>query len=52
LILEILGQHAKKFPDRAIEVRGVPRYADIVKNGVGYYFHDPDRAERDKVYSN
>ncbi len=52
LTLEILRQHAKRVPDRSVEVRGVPRYADIVKNGVGYYFRDPARAERSKVYSN
>ncbi len=52
LTLEILRQHAKKSPDRAVEVRGVPRYADIVKNGVGHYFHDPARAERSRLYSN
>jgi predicted deacylase len=39
LILEILRQHAKKFADRAVEV-----------SGVGYYFHDPARAEKSKVY--
>ncbi|MDH7511866.1 MAG: succinylglutamate desuccinylase/aspartoacylase family protein [Clostridiales bacterium] len=52
LTMEILRQHAKRVPDRAVEVRGVPRYADIVKNGVGSYFHDPAKAERSKIYLN
>ncbi len=52
LTLEILRQHAKRVPGRAVEVRGVPRYADIVEYGVGYYFHDPARAEKSKIYLN
>ncbi|MCK7482492.1 MAG: hypothetical protein M0C28_39245 [Candidatus Moduliflexus flocculans] len=35
--LEILRQFSKKTADRPIAVRGVPRYADVVKDGVGRY---------------
>jgi predicted deacylase len=52
LILEILRQYSKKNPDRSIMVRDVPRYAEIVQNGVGHYFHDPAKAEKDKVFLN
>ena len=41
LALEILRQFSKKTPERAIKVLNVPRYAELVKNGVGRYFHDP-----------
>jgi predicted deacylase len=50
--LEILRQYSKKNPDRSILVRDIPRYADIVQNGVGHYFHDPAGAEKDRVYPN
>jgi len=50
VILEILRQYSKKYPDRAILVRDIPRYAEIVQNGVGHYFHDPSRAEKEKVF--
>lgn len=50
--LEILRQFSKKSPDRGIVVRGVPRYAEVLKNGVGHYFHDPAKAETRKVFSN
>ncbi len=50
--LEILRQFSKKYPDRGIVVRGVPRYAEVVKNGVGHYFHDPAKAETQKVILN
>jgi hypothetical protein len=52
LTLEIVNQYSKKFPDRAVLVRDIPRYAELVKNGVGHYFHDPETAASDKVYFN
>ena len=42
--LEIFRQFTKKTADRPIVLRGVPRYADVVKNGVGRYLGDPSRA--------
>ena len=42
--LEIFRQFTKKTAARPIVLRGVPRYADVVKNGVGRYLGDPSRA--------
>jgi len=52
LTLEIFRQYAKKNPERSILVRGIPRYAELVENGVGHYFRDPSKAEKDRVYMN
>lgn len=52
VVLELLRQYSRKFPQREIEVRNVPRYAEVVKNGVGHYYHDPKKADKDKVYLN
>lgn len=52
VILEIIRQFSRKFPDRAVELRNVPRYADVVKNSVGHYYHDPDKADKADVYVN
>jgi len=52
VILEIIRQFSRKFPDKAIKLRNVPRYADVVKNGVGHYYHDPDKADKADVYFN
>jgi len=49
LILEILRQFAKRNPERAMTLKNVPRYADLVRDGVGRYFHDPAAAPRDRV---
>jgi len=48
--LEIFRQYSKKYPESAIRLSGVPRYADIVKNGVGFYFHDPAKADLKFIY--
>ncbi|HYA48775.1 MAG TPA: hypothetical protein VEG35_03665 [Burkholderiales bacterium] len=52
VVLEILRQFSRRNPDKAITVRGVPRYADIVKNGVGHYFADPGQADGRRVVRN
>ncbi len=45
VILEILRQYTKKNPERSIVLRGVPRYAEIVENGVGHFLSDPSKQE-------
>jgi len=45
VMLEILRQYSKKTPGRELVVKGVPRYADVVKNGAGRYLHDPAKAD-------
>jgi len=42
--LEIFRQFSRRNADRAIVVSGVPRYAEILENGVGHYFSDPSKA--------
>jgi hypothetical protein len=50
--LEIVNQYSKKNSERAIQIKNVPRYADVVKNGVGFYYHDPDKADKSKIVYN
>jgi len=52
VILEIMRQFSRKSPDRGIEIRNVPCYAEVVKNGVGHYFHNPAEADKANVYFN
>jgi hypothetical protein len=52
VVLELIRQFSRKFPDRTIKLRNVPRYADVVKNGVGHYYHDPDKVDKTNVYFN
>ncbi|MCX6568778.1 MAG: succinylglutamate desuccinylase [Candidatus Aminicenantes bacterium] len=50
--LEIFRQFSKKTAARPIVVRGVPRYADVVKSGVGHYLADPAKAAAGIVVMN
>lgn len=52
VILEIFRQFSKKTAGRPIAVRGVPRYADVVKNGVGRFLADPSKAPAGGVVMN
>ncbi|MCK4556748.1 MAG: succinylglutamate desuccinylase/aspartoacylase family protein, partial [Candidatus Aminicenantes bacterium] len=46
LVLELMRQFSRKFPEKKIEILNVPRYAEVLKNGVGYYYHDPKTADK------
>lgn len=52
VILELMNQYSRRHPERAIKVRDVPHYAQLLENGVGHYFHDPDKADSEKIYTN
>lgn len=52
VILEIMSQFSRRNKDKAIQVSSAPRYADLVQNGVGYYYHDPEKAEKEDIYYN
>jgi hypothetical protein len=51
-VLELMRQYSRKNSDRAIQVRGVPRYAEVIEKGVGHFYHDPSRADKKNVYFN
>jgi len=50
VILEILRQFTKKNPDAEIHLTGAPRHAEVIKNGVGHYFHDPAKADPKSIH--
>jgi hypothetical protein len=52
LTLEIVNQYSRKNPETTIQISNVPRYADVVKNGVGFYYHNPEKADKNKVIHN
>ncbi len=47
--LEIIRQYSRKNPEGEIVVKNVPGYADLLKNGTGYFFKDPSKVEENKV---
>jgi predicted deacylase len=52
VVLELCRQFSRRSPERAILIQGVPRYAEVLQNGVGFYYHDPERADPKDVYTN
>ncbi len=47
-ILQILETWSEDKPDRAVTVSGVPRYAEVIKNGTGAYLKDSRSAPAGK----
>lgn len=52
VVLEILNQFSRRHSDKPIRVQNVPRYAEVVENGVGYYYNDPKDAGKENLYFN
>lgn len=50
VILELIYQFSKRNPDRAIEIQNIPRYAEVVENGIGHYYHDPGKVAKANIY--
>jgi hypothetical protein len=36
-------------PDKPVVLENVPRYAQVIENGIGHYFQNPDDAEQSRV---
>ncbi len=39
------------FPEKALII-SFPGYAEVMKNGTGYYLHDPSKADPSRVFKN
>ena len=49
-ILQILELWSEENPDKSVEVRGVPRYAEVIEKGTGYFLRNPAKADPKKIY--
>jgi hypothetical protein len=49
-ILQVMETWTEDHPDRPMVGRGVPRYKDVVAQGVGRYLHDPATARPGRLY--
>ena len=48
-ILQTFETWTEENPDKPITCVNVPKYAEVIKNGVGHYLKDPDSVNPDKV---
>jgi len=37
-------------PGKEVIINNVPKYSEVIENGVGHYFQNPEKANPDKVY--
>jgi hypothetical protein len=48
-ILQVVQTFSEMYPDKVVVISNVPRYAEVIENGVGHYFYDPAEASADRV---
>lgn len=48
-VLELVNTMSMTYPDKTVVIEGVPRYAEVVANGVGGYLVDPSQVPADRV---
>lgn len=50
VILELINQMAKQLPEKEIIITGIPKYKDVLENGIGYYLKDPSKEDASRIY--
>jgi predicted deacylase len=50
VVLELMNQMARQYPEKEIKVSGIPKYSDVVENGIGYYLTDPSTVDESRIY--
>jgi len=48
-VAQTLETWTEDHPDRAVVARGIPRYADLIAHGVGFYLRDPGQAPASRI---
>ena len=48
-VAQTLDTWSEDNPERAVVATGIPRYADLVKQGVGHFLRDPKQARPDRL---
>jgi hypothetical protein len=48
-VAQTLETWSEDHPDRALVARGIPRYADLVRHGLGHFLRDPRQAAAGRV---
>jgi hypothetical protein len=49
-ILQILELWTEENPDKAVEVRAVPRYSEVIEKGIGHFLRDPAKGDPKRIY--
>jgi hypothetical protein len=49
-ILQVMETWTEDHPDRPLVISGVPRYAEVVRHGVGHFLRDPSTAKPGRLF--
>jgi hypothetical protein len=49
-VLHIADLWSEENPDRGIKLTEIPRYAEVIDKGTGFYLHNPKHAESGRLY--
>jgi hypothetical protein len=49
-ILQIVELWTEENPNKAVEVRAVPRYSEVIEKGIGHFLRDPAKADPKRIY--
>ena len=48
-ILQVVETFSEMYPDKAVSIKSVPRYAEVIANGTGHYLYNPEETPADRV---
>lgn len=49
---ELVRQFSRRHPEKAIQIQNSPKYGEVVKRGVGAFYHNPAKADKNRIYYN
>lgn len=49
-LIHILELWSDESPDKAVVAKEIPRYAEIIKKGIGFFLRDPAKADPGKIH--
>ena len=48
-ILQVVETFSEMYPDKAVSIKSVPRYAEVIANGTGHYLYNPEETPAERV---
>jgi hypothetical protein len=48
-ILQLIQTFSEVYPDQVVALSNIPKYAQVIENGVGHYLYNPEEAPAERV---
>jgi hypothetical protein len=49
-IIQVLDVWSQDHADKAVIMKNVPKYAEVIQKGIGAFLHDPAKADMKRIY--